>query len=108
MRPHTHHPLACNQLLHLRTGTRLAVRVLRGRLWLTRTGDSTDHFVSAGETLALTPGPWLLQADSPQGAAYELLLEPGWTTDTLDAAYGIWMAAKRRITWRTKSFCMSS
>jgi hypothetical protein len=44
---------ARNALVEAR-GT-LRLRVLTGRLWITHAGDSSDHFVSAGETYEVAP-----------------------------------------------------
>jgi len=33
-----------------------------GVVWLTRTGDSKDYLLSAGESMILKPGQWILQA----------------------------------------------
>ncbi len=33
-----------------------AVRVVRGRVWITRSGDLDDHFLEAGHTLVLDRG----------------------------------------------------
>ena len=45
---------ARNALVEAQGGLRL--RVLTGRLWITHAGDSTDHFVSAGEVYEVAPG----------------------------------------------------
>jgi len=34
----------------------MRLRVLTGRLWITHAGDSSDHFVSAGETYEVAAG----------------------------------------------------
>jgi DUF2917 family protein len=45
---------ARNALVEAQGGMRL--RVLSGRLWITHAGDSSDHFVSAGESYEFAPG----------------------------------------------------
>lgn len=39
--------------LHLPPQHRLQLQLYSGRLWLTRSGDAGDHFVTAGSTLAV-------------------------------------------------------
>jgi hypothetical protein len=49
----THLELAAGRALQLGPHTLLHLRVLQGRIWLTRTGDPSDHFVSAGDDMLL-------------------------------------------------------
>lgn len=42
------------------------LRVLAGGLWLTRSGDAGDHFLQAGDELALGPGRTVVE---PHGCA---------------------------------------
>ena len=51
----------------------IVLKVLRGRLWATCTNDPDDHFVSAGQTLMLGRGTWVLEADAGQAASYRLV-----------------------------------
>lgn len=46
------------------------LRVLRGRLWVTQTGHAEDHFVAAGQSLALGRGRVVVEADLGVTAVY--------------------------------------
>lgn len=71
---------ASNQLVRLRAGRTAAfdpsagevLRVLRGRLWVTQTGNAADHFVAARQALALGAGRVVLEADLGVTAVYEI------------------------------------
>ncbi len=82
-------PADLPQLIHLHAGQVMALpatptrglRVLQGRVWLTRFGDPDDHFLNAGDSLDLRPHDQVvIEADA--GAARCLLLSPA---DTLPA-----------------------
>ena len=54
----------------------LRLRVLHGRLWLTRSGDPADHFIAAGDDLLLsgTSGhDVVVECDGPEAAVFELI-----------------------------------
>lgn len=64
---HTHTlPGGQTRLIHAQDG--LTLRVLAGRLWLTRSGDASDHFLHAGDCMALSGEAVLVQADPIPGA----------------------------------------
>jgi Protein of unknown function (DUF2917) len=48
------------------------LRVMHGRLWLTQSGSLRDHFLSPGDTLCLGPGKAVIEADSQDGACFEV------------------------------------
>ncbi len=48
------------QLLRWHQAVPVTLRVLRGRVWVTRPGDADDHFLDAGATLRLAPGAGVL------------------------------------------------
>ena len=52
---------------------RSLLRVSRGRLWVTRTGDPRDYFVFASQSLDLEPGQVVLEADTVENAEYFIL-----------------------------------
>lgn len=71
------------RLIHAQGG--LTLRVLAGRLWLTRPGDSCDHFLKAGDCMELSGHGVLVQADPAPGtpgsdaARFELVgRQPGF------------------------------
>ena len=53
------------RLIHAQGG--LTLRVLAGRLWLTRPGDACDHFLKAGDCMELSGHGVLVQADLAPG-----------------------------------------
>lgn len=53
------------RLIHAQGG--LTLRVLAGRLWLTRPGDASDHFLKAGDCMELSGHGVLVQADPAPG-----------------------------------------
>ena len=71
------------RLIHAQGG--LTLRVLAGRLWLTRPGDASDHFLKAGDCMELSGHGVLVQADPAPGtpgsdaARFELVgRQPGF------------------------------
>ena len=81
---HTHTlPGGQTRLIHTQGGQTL--RVLAGRLWLTRSGDASDHFLKAGDCMELSGHGVLVQADPAPGtpgsdaARFELVgRQPGF------------------------------
>jgi hypothetical protein len=71
--------IRANQTLRLKSGRTEAfdpvageiLRVLRGRLWVTQTGQREDHFVGPGQWLALGRGRVVIEADLGVTAVYE-------------------------------------
>lgn len=55
-------PLRRGELTTLRRSRRgvCLLRVLSGRVWVTQSHDLTDHFLSAGQSLPLRPGAWVV------------------------------------------------
>ena len=52
----------------------LRLRVLHGRLWLTRSGDPADHFIAAGDDLLLSSaGDVVVECDGPEAVVCELV-----------------------------------
>lgn len=85
--------------LRLDQATRLAPRsggwlqVQQGRLWLTRSGESADHVLEAGQGLALRPGDSVVA--EPWRAGQPVLLR--WTqTATPGLAQGLAQRLGRR------------
>ena len=76
------------RLIHAQGG--LTLRVLAGRLWLTRPGDASDHFLKAGDCMELSGHGVLVQADPAPGmpgsdnaARFELVgRQPGFFGST--------------------------
>lgn len=46
-------PLQPGQMLHWQQAEAVTLRVLRGRVWVTRANDPDDHFLDAGASLRL-------------------------------------------------------
>lgn len=70
--------LSDGQLLHWRQAVAVRLRVVSGRVWLTRPGDPDDHFLDAGDVLPLAPGGGvLIGAEGVAQVAIEAVL-PGW------------------------------
>jgi Protein of unknown function (DUF2917) len=68
--------LAEGQLLPWRQRAPVRLRVLRGRVWVTKAGDVDDHFLDAGAQLRLLPGDRvLIGAEAPAQLAFAA--EPG-------------------------------
>lgn len=76
----SHHPpavgqiqtLAAGQTQTLAVGAPSELHVLRGVLWLTQSGDPTDYFVRAGQSMALAGTRTVVQAEGGRPAAYML------------------------------------
>ncbi len=51
-----------NEFLNLTVRDRTVAVARSGQFWLTRSGDSEDYFLVAGEALSLPRGRWLIQA----------------------------------------------
>ena len=90
--------LAAGQARTLESMAGMRLQVWSGRLWITGGDDADDHFVSAGQTLLLGSGRTVIEADAGP-ARYSLTREC--------PAQSPWIAASRRMTWRTLSSCMS-
>lgn len=61
--------------LHLPPQHRLHLQLLSGRLWLTRSGDADDHFVTAGCTVAVDGREQVVvECDGPGPARLQLLV----------------------------------
>ncbi len=58
--------------LTLRAPAGTELRVLRGRVWLTRSGDPADHFLAAGEALRLDGARTVVEADRGEAARFAL------------------------------------
>lgn len=58
--------------LTLRATAGTELRVLRGRVWLTRSGDAADHFLEAGEALRLDGARTVVEADRGEVARFAL------------------------------------
>lgn len=70
--------LSDGQLLHWRQAVAVRLRVVSGRVWLTRPGDPDDHFLGAGDELPLAPGgAVLIGAEGAAQVAIEAVL-PAW------------------------------
>ena len=78
----SHHPPAVGQIQTLAAGQTKTVavavgapselHVLRGVLWLTQSGDPTDYFVRAGQSMTLAGTLAVVQAEGGRPAAYML------------------------------------
>jgi hypothetical protein len=64
------HSLPAQRVLTLQVTHRHQLAVQTGRLWLTQPNDPTDHFLDAGQSLALRPGRVVIQAE--QDCVYAL------------------------------------
>ena len=64
--------LAVGQTRTLADGPQTELHVLRGVLWLTQSGDPTDYFLRAGQSMALAGTRAVVQADGGRPAAYLL------------------------------------
>lgn len=90
----TSHPSddALPRLIHLHAGQVIALpdtaagglRVLQGRVWLTRHNDLDDHFLEAGQGLDLRPDDQVV-IEAERGPARCLLLSPADTTPVREA-----------------------
>lgn len=57
------HTLPAGQALTLPAAAGQRLRVVSGRVWLTQSGDGTDHFLAPGQERVLGPGRAVLEAD---------------------------------------------
>lgn len=57
------HTLPDGQVLTLPKAAGRHLRVVSGRLWLTQSGDGTDHFLAPGQSHVLGLGRAVLEAD---------------------------------------------
>lgn len=64
--------LAAGQTRTLVDGAQADLHVLRGVLWLTQSGDPTDYFLRAGQSMALAGTRTVVQAECGRPAAYLL------------------------------------
>jgi len=64
--------LAAGQTRTLVDGAPADLHVLRGVLWLTQSGDPTDYFLRAGQSMALAGTRAVVQAQHGRPAAYLL------------------------------------
>jgi hypothetical protein len=64
--------LAVGQTRTLVDGAQAELHVLRGVLWLTQSGDPTDYFLRAGQSMALAGTRTVVQAEGGRPAAYLL------------------------------------
>lgn len=65
------HCLAPGQTLSFRDIPRTEVRVSRGRVWVTRYGDTTDYFLEEGQVISLQGTRVVVQAES-DGASFSM------------------------------------
>jgi Protein of unknown function (DUF2917) len=64
--------LSAGQLLNWHQSAPVQLRVLRGRVWVTRTGDLDDHFLDAGQGMRLAPRAGaLIGAEGPAQLVFE-------------------------------------
>ena len=61
--PQEVHSLPAQCVLTLQVTRRHQLAVHTGRLWLTQPNDPTDHFLDAGQSMALRPGRVVIQAE---------------------------------------------
>jgi len=64
--------LAVGQTRTLVDGAQAELHLLRGVLWLTQSGDPTDYFLRAGQSMALAGTRTVVQAEGGRPAAYLL------------------------------------
>ena len=62
--------LAAGQTQSLPEGAATVLHVVNGLLWLTQSGDANDHFVAAGQSIALRGSRVVVQAEGGRAAAY--------------------------------------
>lgn len=66
------------QLLRWTQSVAVTLRVHRGRVWVTRSGDADDHFLDPGDALRLAAGSGaLIGAEEPAQVTIEVL-QPAW------------------------------
>jgi Protein of unknown function (DUF2917) len=86
-------------VLHLRDGELLRcdqaclIRVMHGRVWITQMHDLDDHFLDAGQSLALRGGAHAMVG--AEGAAQVALAAAPSRLDTLRRLLRSWAAAPR-------------
>jgi len=69
--------LSDGQLLNWRQSAPVRLRVLRGRVWVTRSGDLDDHFLDAGQVMRLAPRAGvLIGAEGPAQLVFETESSP--------------------------------
>ena len=81
--------LSDGQLLPWRQKAAAQLRVLRGRVWVTRAGDADDHFLDAGAQMWLPPGSHaLIGAEGAAQLAFEAQPAPfaAWLRSLFAAA----------------------
>lgn len=93
--------LGAGQTLRCDARPGAVLRVRSGRLWLTQSGDSNDHFLVAGDTFRVGSTRVVLEADTPQAARFE------WLPPNASVLQRLRMAASRYMTWRAMSLTMS-
>jgi hypothetical protein len=86
--------LARNQTLGLEEALGSTVRCLRGAVWITQSGDYTDHYLRAGDGFRLDrPGLSLVYALE----ATEVLVSPPAKNLMSEARYGLRSALRRAM-----------
>lgn len=72
---HSEHPhvMQTHDIVTLHPPSALVLRVITGQVWLTESGDMTDHFVKGGETKVLKSARCVLQAQTHSLIAIEPL-----------------------------------
>jgi quercetin dioxygenase-like cupin family protein len=68
--------LAAGELHRWRSARAVELQVLAGRVWVTQSGDEDDHFLAAGDTLALRRGALAL-IEAEDAARLRLLAPAG-------------------------------
>jgi hypothetical protein len=75
--------LAAGELLQWREWRPVRLRVVQGRVWVTRANDLDDHFLEAGESIDLAAGARaIVEAEGPVQVA--LAPQPSRATRMLD------------------------
>lgn len=64
MQSEHHHAMQTHEILTLRNPSSLVLRVITGQVWLTESGDMTDHFVTEGEIKFLRSARCVLEAQT--------------------------------------------
>lgn len=74
---HLHAHLPAGQACTLAPRGQAVLRVVDGRLWVTRSGTPDDrpcdHFLAAGQSMALKGARWVVEAMDGRAACYELM-----------------------------------
>ncbi|MGR6805207.1 DUF2917 domain-containing protein [Sphaerotilus natans] len=64
----------------------LRIAVENGRLWLTQEGDPDDHFIAAGEDIALCgPGTVVIESDGAADAVFSVSFGPAPVSEPVPA-----------------------